>query len=316
MSPPPVGAVIFDWGGTLTLFHDIDLLDLWWMAALEISVPHAGYLTRVLARVEAEWWRRGEGTGQAGPVTDLLAAASAAVDADVAEAVLRAGARRDLAAWTPHTVCDPEALLLMHLVRARGLQVGLLTNTRWPPSWHERMLARDGLLGLLDARVYATDLAVDKPHPSAFQAVLAALGVTDPARALFVGDRPHSDIAGARAVGMRTVLLADGALPSGTSPAAAPPAAGPAGATSPGGAVSAGSVSAGSVSAGAVSAGAVLAGFAPGDSASAATASAPWPAPGTGGEGLPGLARPDAVIHRLGELLEVLDLFGAPAPGR
>jgi len=214
VNQPSVGAVVFDWGGTLTLFHDVDLLDLWWMAALEISVPHAGHITRILAGVEAEWWRRGDETGHTGPVTDLLAAASTAVGADVAEAVLRAGARRDLAAWTPHTVCDPEALLLFHLVRARGLRIGLLTNTRWPPVWHERLLARDGLLDLFDARVYTTDLAVDKPHPVAFEAALAALGMPDPARVLFVGDRPRSDIAGARACGMRTVLLADGVPPA------------------------------------------------------------------------------------------------------
>ncbi len=45
-----------------------------------------------------------------------------------------------------------------------------------------------------------------KPHPSVFHEALSALGGVDPARAVFVGDRPYDDIHGARAVGMRTVL--------------------------------------------------------------------------------------------------------------
>ena len=47
-----------------------------------------------------------------------------------------------------------------------------------------------------------------KPHPSAFGAALDALGLDDPARAVFVGDRPFDDIHGARQVGMRAVAAA------------------------------------------------------------------------------------------------------------
>ncbi|WP_242424791.1 HAD family hydrolase [Frankia sp. EI5c] len=224
-------AVVFDWGGTLTPFHDVDLLDLWRMAALEISPGDADEITAILAGLEAAWWHsrddsdglsgNGAAGGMTGAVAELLAAASARLGVDVAAAVLRATSRRDLTAWTPHTVCDPEALLLLHLVRARGLLVGLLTNTRWPRLWHERLLERDGLLDLFHARVYTSDLPFDKPHPIAFQAVLDALGLADPSRVLFVGDRVRTDIRGARAAGMRTVLVADGGAgrrPGGPEP--------------------------------------------------------------------------------------------------
>lgn len=241
---------MFDWGGTLTPFHDVDLLDLWRMAALEISVPHAPEITRMLAAVERDRWARSGGTGRVGSMTELIAVASDVVGADVGEAMLRAGARRDLATWTPHTLCDPEALLLLHLVRARGLLVGLLTNTRWPTSWHDRLLARDGLLDLFDVRLRTSDLPLAKPHPSAFEAALRALDVTEPARVVFVGDRPGADVIGARSIGMRTVLLSDGVAVDALD-----------------------------------------------------------------GPDLVGLATPDAVISRLGQLLDVLDWFGAPGPG-
>ena len=39
------------------------------------------------------------------------------------------------------------------------------------------------------------------PHPSVFLAALEALGVSDPTRAVFVGDRPLDDISGAKASG-------------------------------------------------------------------------------------------------------------------
>lgn len=309
----PLAAVVFDWGGTLTLFHDVDLLDLWRMTALEISSAHADEITAILAGLETSWWHARDGSdglagngaagGMTGSVTELLAAASAALGVDVAAAVLRAVSRRDLAAWTPHTVCDPEALLLVHLVRARGLLVGLLTNTRWPRAWHERLLERDGLLDLFHARIYTSDLPFDKPHPIAFQAVLAALGVTDPSRVLFVGDRLRTDIRGARAAGMRAVLVADGGSADGglADDAVAGLGDGPGGVVldprDPLGLAVAGRDLAGRDDLGRDPAARDL----PGADGAAAGASASMFA--------------DAVIGRLGHLLEVLDLLGAPGPG-
>jgi putative hydrolase of the HAD superfamily len=45
-----------------------------------------------------------------------------------------------------------------------------------------------------------------KPHPTIFQAALAALGVT-PADAVMVGDSLEEDVEGARALGMRAILI-------------------------------------------------------------------------------------------------------------
>ena len=91
-------------------------------------------------------------------------------------------------------------------LRARGLRTGLLSNTHWPRALHERWLADAGLLALLDARVYTSDLGHVKPHPEAFRALLREVGV-EPAAAVFVGDRLRDDVSGAQALGMRTVHL-------------------------------------------------------------------------------------------------------------
>jgi putative hydrolase of the HAD superfamily len=86
-------------------------------------------------------------------------------------------------------------------LRARGLAIGLLSNT-----------ARD-----LDLFIAHHSLAVDaaltsrvhgktKPHAGIFLRMLELLGVS-PAEAVMVGDTPEDDIDGARAIGMRAVLV-------------------------------------------------------------------------------------------------------------
>src|SRR5262249_14779507 len=131
------------------------------------------------------------------------------------EAVLRDRAlEAHLEAWTPHTYTDPDATPLLCALRERGICTGLLSNTHWPREWHERILARDGVLDLIDARVYTSELAHTKPHAEAFRAVLAPLRV-EPDEAVMVGDRPLDDISGARAVGMRAVLLPNDQVPPG-----------------------------------------------------------------------------------------------------
>ncbi|CCD99491.1 TIGR01459 family HAD-type hydrolase [Bradyrhizobium sp. STM 3809] len=51
---------------------------------------------------------------------------------------------------------------------------------------------------------------VGKPHPPIFAAALEQLGHPDPHRVLMIGDSLDHDVAGARAMGMQTLLLADG----------------------------------------------------------------------------------------------------------
>jgi putative hydrolase of the HAD superfamily len=73
---------------------------------------------------------------------------------------------------------------------------------------------RDGVADLIDAAVYTSEIEWTKPHPSAFRAALDAVGVADPGRCVFVGDRPWDDIAGAKGVGMRAVLLPHSTIPA------------------------------------------------------------------------------------------------------
>jgi putative hydrolase of the HAD superfamily len=212
----PIRAVVFDWGGTLTPFHTVDLLDLWRVAARVLAPVGPDEVVETiataLAQAEHHWWTHAVANGSSGTTADVIEAASRETGLDIDAALHDAALEAHLDAWTPHTITDPEAAPLLVALRERGIRTGLLSNTHWPRTWHERWLERDGVLELIDARVYTSDLHHTKPHPEAFRAVLGQLGV-EPAEAVFVGDRPVDDISGAKALGMRAVLVPNSDVP-------------------------------------------------------------------------------------------------------
>ena len=120
---------------------------------------------------------------------------------------------RYFAAWEPHTFTDPDAPGVLRELRRRGIKVGVLSNTLWPRSAHEQIFVRDEVLDLLDGAVYSSEIPWAKPHPEAFLAAMAAVGVDDPAACVFVGDRPYDDVYGAKRAGMRGVLVPNSKVP-------------------------------------------------------------------------------------------------------
>ena len=198
-------AVIFDWGGTLSEFVDAELVDAWRLAARHLDPEHEDDIATRLVRVEADFWATTSSHQRSATLADLLATATRELGLDVAEALLEEAAVRHLDAWTPHIRHDPEAADALTALRSEGLRIGMLSNTHWPRPFHERFLERDGLVDLIDARLYTSEMPFQKPHASAFLAAAEALGV-QPEHAVFVGDRPWDDISGAQSAGMRTVL--------------------------------------------------------------------------------------------------------------
>ena len=94
-----------------------------------------------------------------------------------------------------------DVLPVLEEVRKAGLKIGVVSN------------------GIRDLRQFVADHRLDvdaivdsrthgrvKPHPTIFQAALDVLEV-DAADAVMVGDSPVEDIEGARALGMRAILI-------------------------------------------------------------------------------------------------------------
>jgi putative hydrolase of the HAD superfamily len=99
----------------------------------------------------------------------------------------------------------PEALARL---RAGGARLAVVSN--WDVSLHD-VLERTELRPLVDAVVISAEIGAAKPQPAIFHAALERLRATA-ADALHVGDSLELDVAGARAAGLRAVLVArDGA---------------------------------------------------------------------------------------------------------
>jgi HAD superfamily hydrolase (TIGR01509 family) len=84
-----------------------------------------------------------------------------------------------------------------------GLTIGLISNTqRCLTSFQQHF----DLEGLFAVAISSADHGYMKPHPSIFEAALREAGVL-PAEAVMVGDSVPHDVAGARRLGMRAVLV-------------------------------------------------------------------------------------------------------------
>lgn len=209
-SPPHTEAVIFDWGGTLSVWAEVEMEDMWRLAAEHVSGVTGADFEAVLGRlveIEDRLWVECAETARGARsfrLVDVLEAASAVLGVDVAAAVLEEASNRHLDSWTPHVTHDPDAVTTLEALKRRGLRIGLLSNTHWPARFHEHFLERDGLLDLIDVRVYSSEEARMKPHPDIFRATLDRMGA-QPARTMFVGDRMWDDVWGAQQAGMRGV---------------------------------------------------------------------------------------------------------------
>jgi putative hydrolase of the HAD superfamily len=93
------------------------------------------------------------------------------------------------------------ALDALRSLRGAGIRCAVVSNFdhRLGP-----LLDSLGLTTWLDLVLRAADCAALKPEPEIFRAALGSLGV-EASRAVFVGDDPERDLAGARAAGLRAI---------------------------------------------------------------------------------------------------------------
>jgi len=203
-------AVIFDWGGTLTPWHNADFDEMWRAYARAYAPDRAEDLTAALIEAERLVWQRARDHQVSGTLDDLLESVGVSPHGDRHEAGLAAYQEF----WAPHTLLDADAPGLLTKLRSAGIRVGVLSNTLWTRAYHEEVFRRDGVLDLFDGAVYSSEIPWTKPHPEAFRAALRAIGDPDPQATAFVGDRLYDDIWGAQQVGMRTIFLPHSAIPA------------------------------------------------------------------------------------------------------
>ena len=211
-APPRCRAIIFDWGGTLTPWHCVDLEEQSRVFARQVHAEEAQALSlagRIMAAEDAAWVRSRTEHSSA-RLHEILAEAGLA-DGDLRREAALAAYQEF---WEPHTFTDKQVRPLWEGLRKRGVRVGVLSNTIWPREYHRGVFERDGVLDLIDADIYSSELDWTKPHPEAFRAAAAALGV-DPSETVYVGDRPFEDIHGSQLAGMRAIWVPHSQIPVG-----------------------------------------------------------------------------------------------------
>ncbi|MCW2854696.1 MAG: haloacid dehalogenase [Marmoricola sp.] len=209
MTGHDIEAVLFDWGGTLTAWHDIDFHAESLALAQAVAgtadgdvLAHAALLHEA-GRTVWGWSRDHQ---RSATVADLFAVAGLPHDDELL--------RHYYEFWEPHTLTDSQVAGLWQTLKDRGIKIGVLSNTIWPREWHEGWFRRDGVLDLIDGDVYTSEIPWTKPAPEAFRAAMGAVGVSDPARCVYVGDRLFDDVWGAHNAGLRAIHIPHSVIPA------------------------------------------------------------------------------------------------------
>lgn len=212
----PIEAVIFDWGGTLTPWHAIDLEQQWQVFATVYAsadaerFPDGGLeLADRMRAAEREGWGRLKESGGSARLADVFEAVGVSSDHPGHDAAHAAYEEF----WEPHTYLDPDVPELFAGLRERGIRIGVLSNTIWSRRYHRGLFERDGVLEFIDGDVYSSEIPYVKPHPEAFAAAVRAVGDPDPAACVYVGDRVYEDVHGAQRAGLRAVHIPNSDIP-------------------------------------------------------------------------------------------------------
>ena len=106
----------------------------------------------------------------------------------------------------PGVTLFADTLPVLNSLRQQGYQLGLITNSYHPMWMRDIELRHFGLSDYFPVRLCSGDVGYMKPHPAIFWHLLDQLQIP-PAQAMYVGDRPINDVAGANSAGMISVWL-------------------------------------------------------------------------------------------------------------
>ena len=204
-----IRGVFFDLYGTLLRYGDMEAAGESWYHAIRRELIDSGHAfdEETLLRLCEEFLLQSEPPEQDDGLTvyerrmrELVG--ELGLELEVEE--LRRVSEASIAAWHAYTQLDPEAKSVLSELQGH-YKLALISNFDHPPHVH-RLLDELALRPFFDAVVVSGDVGVKKPDPAIFVPALQQTGLaTD--EVLFVGDSPEDDVAGARAAGLRPVLI-------------------------------------------------------------------------------------------------------------
>jgi HAD superfamily hydrolase (TIGR01509 family) len=110
--------------------------------------------------------------------------------------------------WRPMPGVAPyqDTIPVLKNLRQHDYKIGLITNAMMPMWMRDIELQHYELMDYFDVRLTSGDVGYIKPHPAIYHEALKQIN-TRPEQAIFVGDRPEYDVAGANNAGMISVWM-------------------------------------------------------------------------------------------------------------
>jgi putative hydrolase of the HAD superfamily len=217
-----IQAVVFDLDDTLINWAEptVTREEYYWpgieriyfrLADQGLSLPAIGAFWQLIDQAIVRAWDDAKISGRIQPFATIVDQILS--DLGVAPGKIEGEELLGLFDWGPRpgVIPFPDTFKVLNQLRAQGYLLGLLTNSFLPMWIRDAELEAYDLLHYWDARITAADVGYVKPHPVIYQAILNRLQIM-PHQAVFVGDRPRNDIAGANNVGMISVLISPGHL--------------------------------------------------------------------------------------------------------
>lgn len=208
-------AVLFDWDGTLV--HDDSRLATVPGAAvahyarqkLHLAIRDEDFDRALHAVMPA--YEPGK-TGAAPRISAIIGSAFAWLGWTVGSDDVDSCSRLFFREATARLAVYGDARALLSSLKFRGYRVGVITNAIFPGHLFQPLVNELGLSGYIDPFVSSADLGMGKPNSGIYLHTMKTMGC-EAQETLFVGDRVETDIAGARAAGLRAVLIRRGVPP-------------------------------------------------------------------------------------------------------
>jgi len=202
--------VTFDWWGTLYRHRDTSPARVGLIRQAAVAIGRevseeavAAAYSDAAAAFDREW-RAGRVYTTAAWLDGILA--DLGLGLPVADrAALLAALEEAMLGQPPAMVAGARDLL--HELHAAGVRLGLISDTGLTVGRVMRkILAADDVLHCFQGLAFSDEVGTVKPARRPYEAALSAMGVA-PDQAIHVGDLPFTDICGAKAMGMRAVLI-------------------------------------------------------------------------------------------------------------
>ncbi|MEU9233523.1 HAD family hydrolase [Streptomyces subrutilus] len=136
-------------------------------------------------------------------IVERISLSAKATGVHLSPDAVRTSVERNFPSMVAGFEVDPQSLPLLKQLREQGLSLALVSNASDHAEW---IFDRLGLREYFDVTVFSHRVKRLKPHPDIYLHATDQLGISGTSCA-FIGDGQHHELAGARGVGMASILI-------------------------------------------------------------------------------------------------------------